>query len=178
MESINLDAFQNLNVDGDIELEITKGDKYELLYQGRENQLDIVVLDGTLTLAPGEKTSSMKMTLTTPQLETVVSSKLKDLTIKGFDQPTMNLTVDGRTRVKLYTNLEQLVLEQSGANEVVLRGEYGTVTATLAGKARLEAEKAEIKIADLTLAGDSKANMGKVESINKKIDDSSELQIK
>ncbi len=177
-ESISLDAFQNLNVDGDLELEILKGDKYELLYRERDTPLDVVVLDGTLTIAPNEKSSSIEVTIITPQLEKVVSSKLKDLTIKGFDQPTMHLAVDGRTRVKLYTNLEQLVLDQSGANEVVLRGAYGTVTARLADKARLEAEKAEIKIADITLSGDSKANMGTVESINKKIDDSSELQIK
>ncbi len=178
MGSINLNAFDKLNVDGDLELEINQGDHYELQFHGKQNQLDIVVLDSTLTLTPSGKTSSIEAILITPTLEKVISSKLKELSIKGFEQSEMDLAIDGRTRVKLYTNLDKLLLNQSGANEVVLRGAYQQIIATLVDKARLEAEMAEIKVANLTLSGDSKANMGKVEEISKRIDDSSELQIK
>ncbi|GJM36120.1 MAG: hypothetical protein DHS20C18_51210 [Saprospiraceae bacterium] len=175
--SINLDAFHRLHVDGDFELEINQGDNYEMHFQGKQSNFDIVVLDSTLTLSPNGKASSIKAFLTTPRLESIISKELDELSIKGFEQKEMILTVSGRTRVKTFLKLDKLDLNQTGANEVVLRGDYENLVAILSDRARLEADKATVNIADITLSKDSKANLGQVEEVRKKVDVDSELKI-
>lgn len=102
-----------------------QGDKPGIIVSGSERLVDRVTLqDNTLDLAKSPHSawhnSSLTITITAPALNTLVLNGFGSLDLQDYQQPHLDLTINGAASVKAHGHTDSLKLNIDGAASVTL----------------------------------------------------------
>lgn len=180
---LSFEDFHTVNINGQLKVTIEQGSEYQVELRGEENNRKKVTMnqtDGLLSINTDSEISGspVRLFLTVPVLKTVITNATDDVQIKGFTEPLqVNATGDGY-EVKIYGDVSNLNLIQTGENKIDVIGNCGLLEAQLNGGARLEAEKPGVREAIITALTGSRADLLVREKLTRKKDDSSRIRTK
>ncbi|MBO0936854.1 PspC domain-containing protein [Fibrella sp. HMF5335] len=126
--------------------------------------------DGTLRIEQrgNDQGQRMGITITLPSLEILRLSGGSEARMTEFDaldKLTIDLSGDSKALVK--TNVKTLVADQTGASQLILRGQADKVTAALSGASKLNARQMRVQTADVSATGASRASFDDVKNLTK-----------
>lgn len=118
-----LEAFEEVEVSGALEVEITSGESPGVVVEADDNLLPYVQTDvsgKTLELKTTKSLDATKLVVhvTVPKLTKVESSGASEIEIRGVDGERFELELSGASEVKVSGEVEHFVVDASGAAEV------------------------------------------------------------
>lgn len=146
--------FDKIKVDGKLKVEIDHGETFKINITGKPHyvdRVDLVELDSTLNIsATLDKASSpVRLYITMPYLDDIQIEGTDDVSIRGFQQPRITIHHQGGDEVKAYVEVDTLVLRQTDHSKLDIYGKYQHLDAQLTDNAKLDAEKASLKTANI-----------------------------
>ena len=156
--------FNQLKIDGNLKVQINQGEEFDVGLNGRSHyidRVDIVKIDQTLNISADLDASSspVRLNITMPKLEDIQIEGTDDISIKGFEQPSMQITHTGHDEVKAYLDVDSLIIRQKDHSKLDLYGQFQYLDASLSDQSKLDAEKASIKKAKLQVSEASRATL-------------------
>lgn len=145
--------FENLQIDGQLEILIEKGGTYNIAMSGKPSYLDrveIVQLEKTLNISFENNyhiSSPPKITITIPELKFLDTKSTGVVKVQGFTQKEMKIKYEGKKDLNILANIESLELRQSGRGRVTLRGKGSFLKSDLGQSSKLEADRYQVKTA-------------------------------
>jgi phage shock protein PspC (stress-responsive transcriptional regulator) len=155
---VEAESVENLNIDGRLSTIIEYGEKTEILLKGTKTAIDKVEkieTEGTTSLiAEGWIGNDVTLTIRTPKLSYLHTKDLISLKIEGFKQKDMELNISGQryqTEIKAYVDVENLICNIGGANEILLLGSGSNLLVNILDGAKITAE--HYKAENVTVKG-------------------------
>jgi hypothetical protein len=166
--------FKTLKIKGNIEVEVKKGDKYEVKLQGKEKYLtkvDVIQSDNTLNIRSNidDNDSKMKLIITMPTLDLFDAENVDDVEIRGFSQKEMTLNLFGDFNADIIIDVEKLSIDIEQAR-VDLQGKGDALSARLEEHGELRARQYTVRTAKVDLNDGSDADIYATERVEQKGD--------
>ncbi len=171
-----------VTVSGNFAVRFQKGNQIKAVVDGNsQEQLASVSHtneDGTLRIEQqgNDQGQRMGITITLSSLETLRLSggSVARLTeFDALDKLTIDLSGDSKALVK--TSVKTLAVDQTGASQVILRGQADKITATLSGASKLNARQMRVQTADVSTTGASRASFDEVKNLTKNTSGASQI---
>lgn len=158
-KKISLDNIKRLNIDGDMKVTITKGNKSQAIITGHEkdvNALESVITDETATfILDHSRYRDPSVEITLPYVGAINSTDA-EVFLEGFQQDNLELMHSGREDLKAYIDIKNLKCSFNGRHTATLIGSGDTFELTIDG-AKIRAAKYKTDITTITgdLRGES-----------------------
>ena len=181
-EGMSYKDFSKLKIDGKMKVYVEKGDQYKVHINGKKQhteKVNVLQMDETLLVSTElERTSSpIRVFITMPNLHSLETQDTDDIQIKGFKEPSMSLSSNGRYEVKAFIDVDSLMLTQVGRNEVDIRGNCNYLQANLRDRSRLDAEKVAIREVDISAQNRCSAKLAVIDKIRQQSDQESKISV-
>lgn len=181
-QRLSVKDFKKIRLEGEMKVMIDRADRYSIRLSGPDkytDRLNINQVGDHLTIqSPVEHPDApIRLFITLPELEAIEALHTDDVRINGFQQSFMQLFTQGKFEVKTYLELDSLLVQQNQGNKLDMNGRYDYLEAQLQASARLDAEKASLKTARLSLQEDSHAKLAYIESLERRKDESSSIRL-
>ena len=178
---LELTDFNKVQVDGRIKVNVEHGETYkvELVHRKKyKDKVDVVTLGDMLTVSTTLKDSRspIKLNITMPYLESIDTENTDDLRVVGFTQPAMSIINNGRADIKAIVNVDSLTVRQGGRSELKLSGKGTWLSAKVHEHGKLDAERFNVKVADVHAIDFSKADLTVSDTITMRTEAGSEIQ--
>jgi phage shock protein PspC (stress-responsive transcriptional regulator) len=167
-----LTDFSKIDVNGAVDIEITRGDHFAVEMNGDEDQkerYDIHVRGNTLVIDFSDNDEKfwknhigwkeMKINITMPMLEKVEAKGAGKITFHEFTSDDMEIEVLGAISVKGQLHVQTLNVNVSGASSVDLQGDAKNMEAVVQGASSLNAYRLEVVDATVEAHGASHAKV-------------------
>ena len=144
--------FKHLQLDGQLDVEIQRGDKFEIKAIGKESliekDLKAVPTNSMLMISFNNEDSEakLKLLITLPEIEKITLEDLKSFEIKGFSQKKMEIAATGDFEITAKMEVEELTMDLEETT-AVLFGLGNTLDVKMASNAKLNAFKYKLKSA-------------------------------
>lgn len=177
------ERFEDFILEGDLNAEINKGEKFSFRLEGAPADRDLVKTirtgDKITFTTEGKATGGrVKIYITAPVFTSLHADNTGDVTIRGFKEGRAGISAKGSSRIKAYLDVYQtLDLTLNGPCHVELNGKGGDLEANLTNGATLEASTWRAHNADVSAADASKARVYVDEDAVVKQDADSEIKI-
>lgn len=171
----SLNDFDELEINGLFDVRINYGHEHsvELIGEEKEKQKYKVTQHGrTLTIEYENNNNKkfdwksnplnmekIKINITMPELESLDLKGAGDVIFTGFNPASFELTALGAIDIDGQINTRDIVINLSGASELELRGEGGTMEATIQGASQLKAYNFSTEDASVEANGASSAKV-------------------
>lgn len=183
-KTYELAGFTEIDLGDAFQIEISKGNTYEVKAQGTTrniNDLQLKVVNGRLTGKYEPSRNNRKRTEITIQLPKLTYLKLSgatDTNLKGFYSPTesLKLVVEGASKLDATMEWKALDLNVNGASLVTLDGVTPTVEAEISGTCTFFGNNFRTRNFKAIVSGVSKANVNVIESLSGSASGNSELR--
>lgn len=161
--SYDLSGYDAIQIDGNLNVEISQGETYSFSVLGNENFTKNfnAQIDSNLLTISSEfqwknifgKGNSGTVYITTPVLNTLEINGLNNTVIKNFNTKQLSLKINGASKNDINITTEKLNLDVGGASDINLRGNADVVEMNLAGASNLSAEDFEVNNLTIDIAG-------------------------
>jgi hypothetical protein len=127
-ESRDVSAFDSIELDGMLKLELTSGPLGKLSLSGDENILPLIatsVTAGKLVIrqsSPGNSKTPILITLRAPNVSRIAVNGAAKVDVKGLDVPSFALAASGAADAELTGQVGKLDIDLSGAGRVRAAG--------------------------------------------------------
>jgi hypothetical protein len=167
--SYDLDGYNEIIIDGNLNVEISQGDNYSFTVTGNEkfaqnfnaqkdgNQLKIASDFKWKNISLGSKKGTVH--IVTPVLHRIEVNGINQVNINGFKTDNLDIEINGASKNKFNVDVKSLTLELNGASKAELKGSADNAKIESAGASDIEALNFKIKNCKVDLAGASKATM-------------------
>jgi phage shock protein PspC (stress-responsive transcriptional regulator) len=175
----SLSDFDEVEINGLLDVRITQGDEYsvELIGDEREKEKYSVSQHGqTLTIDYNStknwksdnplSMNTIKIKITMPELESLQLKGAGDVIFRGFSTENFDIDVMGPVNVDGEINADEIVISLSGASKLDLRGDGNSMEATIQGMSQLKAYDFSTERALVEANGVSTAKVYVTNSLN------------
>jgi len=174
--------FSRVHIDGNMKIEISQGNDYEVKLTGRDQYLRKIEIDkfnDVLKVSTNLKSTSspVRLHITMPSLTEVDLENTDDVELKGFKESAMTIRNESRGDIKAYVDVEDLTVKLDGRNELDIRGKGAKLTAYLDNKAKLDGERFAVDIADVKATESSRASLAVADTLRQRLDDRSRVKV-
>ena len=121
--------FDKLNIQGEVEVKILKGDKYEARLIGREKLVEsaeIIQNGNMLSILTDHQAykGKVKLEIKMPVLNSLHTTRTQDVHVEGFEQAEMEIQHRGNSSLKAFVNVDKmdLVLDENSSGELTGSG--------------------------------------------------------
>lgn len=163
--------FDEIKVAALMDVEIVKGENWQVTLRGGDDELDDVYLNqvgDALEVKFREDNwkwwneqgqEKVSLFVTMPELEFLELIGACEGEVKGFNTKEMTFSLVGASELYANINPEELEINLAGASQIELRGSARFMEANIIGASKLEAHGLEAERAEVTAAGASKAEV-------------------
>lgn len=178
----SMEQFSHLNLEGNIKATITQGAEYNYEIKNQEDlgiDLEVVQTGKMLYIAtPSDyNEEEVRLYITAPQLHSIEATNTANIRIQGFEQPKLSLNLIGDYETKADIIVDSLIIYQSEHNRLDLRGSTNNLSAKIKGSSDLDAEKINIKIADVSAVKGSSVALNRLDTLSHNSDNSSRVKV-
>jgi len=166
----DLDPFSEIAIGNAFDVNISYGDKYELIAtankEARLDDLLIKIEDGTLEVSHKPKIINLmdfELFITTPKLDNLQLSGASSTEVNGFSTDKMSISVKGAAEAKVDVMADLVDVKLSGASELKLTGAGEFLNAELTGASELRANNFKVNEAKVKALGASDAVVNAVD---------------
>lgn len=136
--------FKKLIIKGELKVDITKGDHYEVKLIGKERELKTVTMEQVgeildISASDRRRGSLVRLQITAPDLERIDLEYTDDVNIKEFDGKKLAVFNEGRSEVKVHVQVDSLYLNFK-RNKSDIRGKGKFLKVKLDRNAKMDAE--------------------------------------
>lgn len=136
--------FKKLIIKGELKVDITKGDHYEVKLVGKERELKTVTMEQVgeildINTHTRRRGSPVRLKITAPDLERIDLEYTDDVSIKEFDGRELAVFNEGKREVKVHVQVDSLYLNFK-RNKSDIRGKGKFLKVKLDQRARMDAE--------------------------------------
>lgn len=173
--------FDALNISGNFDIRIVKGDQYKVVLTGQEEAINnaSVEADGsTLTASCNKSSSPLGLYISLPTLEDVNLSGNNIAQISGFEQDEMRIDLSESCSVQAQLLVENMELSLSGSSALTLTGKAQKTTANLSDATVLAATGFETEEMEADLSGSAQAEVFVSNDLNAQTTAASTLRYK
>jgi hypothetical protein len=175
----SFENFREIKVEGNIKLNVLRSDHFEIhIREGEEyeEQVTIEQSGSLLSISTGaDQGEPMVVEVNMPELAAIEAVNTGDIQIRDFNQEKMLIRNTGEGQIKAVVNVNQLDVELTGDGNMDLRGEGRRLKAILKNEARLDAERFNVKTADVEAVNESWVKVSAADTLRQRVDDGSEL---
>jgi phage shock protein PspC (stress-responsive transcriptional regulator) len=174
--SFDFSGFQSVDIGSIFNTEIFKGSDWEVSVNGREEDLEDVVVkvsNGELDINFKRDISKwernrkeVKVHITMPDLVSINFSGAAKGRIYGFEQHDMDINLSGASVTEMDVNLTEATIEMEGVSRLNLSGKGERLEAQLSGATNLDAADYEVDYAVIDVSGASKAKVHAIKELN------------
>lgn len=175
VKQFDVKDFNQVNLTGVYVVKIEQGTAFKVTVDGRESdieKLDVRVENNVLRIGNNPKFNffgrnrRIGITVVMPTVKALHLAGATVAQVKGFENlGSLDVDIAGASKTSINVKVQKLDLSVSGASKVVLRGKANTLNADLAGACALDAVAMQVQNADVSAAGASRANLGKVSNL-------------
>jgi len=181
-EELNYKDFSKLQFEGKMKVLVEKGDNFKISIIGKENYLkriEVVQLEETLSMITDiqNPTSPIRVHITMPSLKSLDMRNTDDIKVQGFTESSMRLKNDGGYDLKVFVNVDSLILIQAGRGEINVRGRGKHLKAELNRRAKIDTERFTVNTAEVKAQEYSRASISVSETIRITSDGSSRVNV-
>lgn len=175
--------FDQIEVEGWIEVEIKKGNNYSIqkigpselirhmeIYQSG-SVLNITMEDGYFNLK-----TKPKVIITMPQINDLKLSGASECKTELFAGNNLHLELNGASNATMQAEFDDIRIELTGASRLNLTGNTRNVDLDISGASNFNAEKMNIETVSLELNGASEAILGITKSISGNLSGASRME--
>jgi hypothetical protein len=159
-ESRDIPAFDAIELDGILKLELTSGPLGKLSLSGDENILPLITTNvsaGKLVIrqsSPGTSKTPILVTLSAPSVSRIAIDGAASVQVKGLDVPSFTLAASGAADAELTGRVGTLAIDLSGAGRVRAAGLLAKeVRVGLSGAGSVEVNASDKLKADVSGVG-------------------------
>jgi len=136
--------FKKLIIKGELKVDITKGDHYEVKLIGKERELKTVTMEQVgeildISTSKKRRGSPVRLQITAPDLERIDLEYTDDVRITEFDGKKLDVFNEGKREVKVHVRVDSLYLNFK-RNKSDIRGEGKFLKVKLDQRAKMDAE--------------------------------------
>lgn len=136
--------FKKLIIKGELKVDITKGDHYEVKLVGKERELKTVTMEQVgeildISTSTRRRGSPVRLFITAPDLDRIDLEYTDDVKITAFDGKKLDVINEGRREVKVHVQVDSLYLNFK-RNKSDIRGKGKFLKVKLDQRARMDAE--------------------------------------
>ena len=136
--------FKKLIIKGELKVDITKGDHYEVKLIGKERELKTVTMEQVgeildISTSTRRRGSPVRLQITAPDLERIDLEYTDDVNIKEFDGKKLDVFNEGKREVKVHVQVDSLYLNFK-RNKSDIRGKGNFLKVKLGERAKMDAE--------------------------------------
>ena len=136
--------FKKIIIKGDIKVNITKGDHYEVKLVGKERSLETVTMEQLgevldIRTSTSHRRNPIRLNITAPDLDRIDLEDTDDVEIKKFDGKKLDVINEGRNKVKVFVEVDSLYLNFK-RNKSDIRGKGKFLKVKLERNAKMDAE--------------------------------------
>jgi phage shock protein PspC (stress-responsive transcriptional regulator) len=155
--------YENFILEGDFTTEIRKGDDFRVEIEGpngEKEKIQKIQTGDKITFTTNGKSTNgaVRVFIQTPTFTSLHADNSGEITIRGFDEGTANITASGNSRIKAYLDVSsEFNIALSGKASLDLTGKGNNLDASLSDNAVLEsnnwnADRVEISASDAARA--------------------------
>ena len=184
-KTYDLSGFTKIDLGDAFRIEISKGDTYEVKARGTVRNLDdleMKVVNGKLMAHyepfHNSRNRSTEITIQLPKLTYLRLSGATETDLNGFFSTTesLELSVDGASKLDADMQWKSLDLKVSGASEIQLSGEATEVEAGINGASRFYGSNFRTKNFEAQVSGVSKAHLNVTQALTGSASGNSEIR--
>ena len=162
--------FEDIQVEGMVEVDIKQGDTYSIEMFGKSKytkQVEIVKVDKLLNISTemNRRSSPVKIEITMPKLASIDAKNTDDVRVTGFTQKEMSLKASGRNELKAIVNVDNMTVKQTKYSKVGINGKGNFLKANLADHVRLYSDGFAVKVADMKMESNARAEIAVSDTI-------------
>ncbi|MEM7106873.1 MAG: PspC domain-containing protein [Bacteroidota bacterium] len=166
--TIRFNEFEDLYVKGAYNLDIVKGNEYKVLLRGRTpdlNQIDLIEDGNLLRITWDGRTSynrnskDIDIVVMMPYLHEIDVNGASKIYINELRQRDLTIELEGASYLKAEVNIDNLIIDASGASEVELEGSGMELTADMRGASNLDAYEYKVKRVIIDARGAASAKL-------------------
>ena len=175
VKKYNLSGFSKIRLNGDIEMKIKRGNRFQVTLNEADNQknVEVVLTDGRLNISTKEDTrEDYEMEIIMPVLEELWVLQSNNIEIKDFKLEKLHLVNEGRGYINIFSDIKNLNIELTGENELDIRGQGEYLNVILTDDAEMDAEHFTVKNAKVELDNGSFAKISATDTLWQKLMDS------
>ena len=136
--------FKKLIIKGNLKVDITKGDHYEVRLVGKERELKTVTMEQVgeildISTSTRRRGSPVRLFITAPDLDRIDLEYTDDVKIKEFDGKKLDVINEGKSEVKVHVQVDSLYLNFK-RNKSDIRGKGKFLKVKLDQRAKMDAE--------------------------------------
>ena len=182
-EDYSFKNFSKIQIDGDVKVNITKGDRYEININGNKkytNKVEVFMFDKTLNISSNKRHHHHRpivVNITMPSLESLDIKDTDLVNVRGFKEKQMTVRHDSRDDLKMFVNVDSMTIKQSGRGDIDLNGEGDFLKATVTEDSKLNAQRYHVKFADLEARRSSRVELTVSESYQKETNSGGRINI-
>ena len=174
----NVTDFSKVDVSGAFVIRFRKGDTYKVVADGREedmSDMDVrvngnkleVKIDRRGGLFDWGNRKRVGLTITVPKINELQLSGASKASLVGFDKyEELTIDMSGACRTVFDGDVDKLNIDLSGASNINLRGHARQLQADLGGASKIEAVNMNVENASVDAGGASRADFGRVGSLD------------
>lgn len=184
-ETREIGEFNEIKVSGGIDVILTQGDKQPLTIEGDDNLISYIetqIKENTLVISRSQTkknfkpTKSIKVYITTPDLQSIEASSASDIQSNSFWKVEhMNIKLSSASDLNLEIEATELQLKASSASDVSLSGNVDTFIASFSSASDLDGKHLQVKKANLSASGASSLSVSVEEELTYRISGASDL---
>lgn len=136
--------FKKVIIKGELKVNITKGDHYEVKLIGKERELKTVTMEQVgeildINTSTRRRGSPVRLHITAPDLERIDLEYTDDVKITEFDGEKLDVFNEGKSEVKVFVEVDSLYLNFK-RNKSDIRGKGKFLKVKLDDRAKMDAE--------------------------------------
>ena len=174
-KSYDVKDFDRISIGGAYIVKIQSGSNFKVEADGRQKDIDDIEVkvnggllkirkDGGIKLFDNQKRIGLTITMpTVKEIELAGATKARITEFRNLKN--LNVHISGASKSYVDVTTQDLDVELAGAGKMKLSGKADRLSANLSGACKLDATQMKINEADVSAAGASKAEMGKIKNL-------------
>jgi len=154
--------YEDFIIHGNVDAEIRKGDRFSFeVAPDYKNDVEIIRTGDRITFDAGKSKSNQPVPLKifTPTFTSLIAEGNGRIILRGFDEGRASITAKGQPIIKAYMDCRDLDVNLQGPCRLELNGKGEVIVGNLAGGATLDAFGWKLERAEMSLSGNSTANL-------------------
>jgi hypothetical protein len=144
MKNFNLDNFNSISADNDLDIKIVKGENYTVTASGTKNDTDSIkaeVIDSQLQLSRDDRKSScifclatdrpVQLTITMPDFKNYEARGATKLKTEGFTEESFTINLKDAAQADITADIKNIDIKQSDASKFTLASLATTSSSTV-----------------------------------------------
>lgn len=165
-------GYDEIEAGGIFKIYITQGEYKDIELSGNDEWLDRVTVSqsgGVLKFDirgrswdwrdDWDSNDKIYVYISTPNLEALDISGASEVYVEGFKANRIEIDLSGVAKADMEIDASKLLLEMDGGSKLTLRGNINELTADVEGASSLDAFGSEVRYADVTASGASRAKV-------------------